>query len=367
MSVYYPVKKYENFGIGFGFSYSALNNLFGFDFGENFHKDIQNRIKTVMDIDRVVFESFGKIGAGFENPFSRASIEPFGHRFMPAMYGSECFYRNDGDPWAALIKFEPDFINSLEDWTIERFEKSAPVKEIKRQYNFICKNIEIDKILKNFEFNPHYRPLSSIQNAGSVINTAFSLFGDEILCLYIENPELLRKFYRNITELMLISFEYFGKLDKRPLKNVFIGNCTVAMISPVHYMDCNFAFDTEILRFAEKIKAEFTLHQDSDVNKHLKNYAQLGKIHHLDFGQDTDFEKAAGLFPGISANCIIFPSWLSANSNEVINEEIERIMIAGKAFKSFSFTLYEIDSYLAGGKIFEFYDIFRKCADKIKI
>jgi hypothetical protein len=88
-------------------------------------------------------------------------------------------------------------------------------------------------------------------------------------------------------------------------------------------------------------------------------------VHALDFGQDTDFVEAARFFPGASANCIVFPGWISSSTTEEMRSELTRIMRAGLSMKSFTFSIFEVDPALAQGKIFEFSDIFRQCAESV--
>jgi hypothetical protein len=66
--------------------------------------------------------------------------------------------------------------------------------------------------------------------------------------------------------------------------------------------------------------------------------------------------------PHVAANCILFPAWLESHAIDEIREELLRLMTVGRAFRSFSFTILEIDQKLAGQRIFEFYDLFRQCA-----
>ena len=51
--------------------------------------------------------------------------------------------------------------------------------------------------------------MSSLQNLGSVINTAFSVQGQELFVNYLTVPELVRSLYANITQLTLLCLEYF--------------------------------------------------------------------------------------------------------------------------------------------------------------
>jgi hypothetical protein len=88
----------------------------------------------------------------------------------------------------------------------------------------------------------------------------------------------------------------------------------------------------------------------------------LDYLHALDVGQDTDFERLAGAFPGAEVNCILFPGWIESHSMDDVGRELLRLMELGKRFRAFSFTLLEVDSRLGGDVLFEFHETFRRCA-----
>jgi hypothetical protein len=361
MPVFYPMQRHGRYSLGLGLTYELVHAYYGFDLGERYHLDPDYRIRTSMEIDRAVFETFGAIGLGYKDAFPRVSLEPFGHRFVPAMYGCPCHYAADADPWAEARPLSAEAIESLRPWTRERFEAAEPVRVILSQAAHARQARQ--SAPQPAEFNPHCRPMSALQNLGSVINTAFSVQGDGLFIDYLENPGLIRKFYANITELMLLSLRYFPELDGEPLKDVFVGNCCVSMISPESYTALNEPCDRTLMEYARSIGARFTIHQDSNVNPHLENYARLDYVHAIDFGQDTDFEKAARLFPGVDANCILFPSWIQVQPLEVIAEELRRLMRVGRGFRSMSFTCWEVDTQLGQEKVFGFHEVFRRCAE----
>ena len=364
MSIHYPMQQHGRFGLGMGITFEVLHDRFGFDLGERYHADIEHRIRTNQEIDRAVFDAFGPIGLGFRDPFPRATIEPYGHRFVAAMYGCECHYAAGADPWARPRELSEDEILSLPPWTVERFEQSEPVRAVLAQaahvagrYGPFCAPQEA--------FNPHYRLMSSLQNLGSAVNNGFSLQGEQILEDYALRPEVVTRLFENITQLMLLCLDYFPAIDRRPLGDVAVGNCTVAMISPASYRALNERFDRWLMDSARAKGARFLMHQDSHVTPHLENYARLEHLDAVDFGQDTDFEKAARLMPHVAANCILFPAWLESHTIDEIREELLRLMTLGRAFRNFSFTILEIDQKLASQRIFEFYDVFRQCASTI--
>ena len=63
-------------------------------------------------------------------------------------------------------------------------------------------------------------------------------------------------------------------------------------------------------------------------------------------------------------NCILFPSWIASTPIEGIREELSRLMRIGRRFPDFTFSIFEVDPALAQGRIFEFYDVFKECAQR---
>ena len=292
------------------------------------------------------------------------SIEPYGHRFIPAMYGCLCGYADDAEPWSRPRVLAAEEIEALPPWTAERFESSEPVQAVLSQYGQLKKHYGPYRVADK-EFNPHYRAMSSLQNLGSVINTAFSVQGDRLLLDYVDAPETVRKFYAHITELMLLCLRRFAREDGWPLTDVFVGNCTVSMISPRQYAALNAPEDRRLMDYARSIGARFMIHQDSDVNPHLENYAGLQYVQAFDFGQDTDFEKLHRLCPKAAVNCILFPSWIASHSPDDIRTELLRLMRIGIQFPSFTFTCLEFDQKLDGDLILAFFETFTRCAGDV--
>ncbi len=347
--------------LGLGFTYQLLHDRFGFDFAERYHRDLDYRIKTTIEIDRAVFDCYGRLGAGHENPAPRVSIEPFGHRFMPAMYGCPCGFAADADPWSRPLVLGKPEIDALEPWTPERFEQSEPVRLVLSQIEQLKRGYERyrrpDRV-----FNPHYRAMSGLQNLGSVINTAFSIQGQQLLLDYLDDPGTVRGLYENITDLMLLCLDRFAGADGWAPADVFLGNCTVAMISPRQYAALNWPEDRRLMDYARSIGARFMVHQDSGATPHLENYARFDYVQAFDLGQDTDFEKLARLCPTASVNCILFPAWVGSAPLDELGAELKRLLRLGRRLRSFSFSLYDVDTELGGDRLFEFFEVFRRCA-----
>lgn len=367
MPLFYPVQRFGRFGLGMGLTARLLHDRFGLDIGERFHRDILHRIETVREADRMVWNAFREIGLGFAEPFPRATIEPFGHRFVPVLYGCTCMYASDEEPAVRPLPFDAGSLAALPAWTPERLAAQDAVKEVVAQAKTArARYGDVGaEARRRMGYNPHERPLSALQNLGSVINTAVSVHGQDVLYLYADAPDALRSFYRGVTDLMLLCLRTLPALDGEPLSTVFVGNCTVAMIGPRDYARCNEDFDRALAEYARTLDARFLVHQDSGATPHLDGYARLGPVHGLDVGQDTDFAAAARRFPHATVNCILFPSWIRSTPAEDMREELLRLMRAGLAFPEFTFSIFEVDPDLAAGKIFEFHDLFRVCAEQV--
>ncbi|HVP20006.1 MAG TPA: hypothetical protein VMU36_13520 [Spirochaetia bacterium] len=362
MSLFYPKQMHGRFGLTLGLTPSLLHERYGLDFGERFHTDIAWRVEKLLEIDRLVWEDFAAIGLGFKEPFPRASIEPFGHRFVPAMFGCRTLYSASEDPACEHRSLDPDEIRRIPAWTLNRFRSAEPVRVVMEQARWVRENCDREEAERRLGFNLHSAPLTSLQNLGSVINTAVSAFGQDALLLAVDDPDLLRAFYASVTDLMGICLREFPRIDGRELHTVFVGDCTVAMISPTQYRDCNLPYDRALAEYASSIGARFFVHQDSGATPHLGNYAALGKVAGIDFGQDTEWSRAAEVFPDAEANCILFPGWLRSSSREEIRDELRRLMHAGSRFPVFSFSILEVDPELARGKIFELHEEFVRAA-----
>jgi hypothetical protein len=366
MSHFYPARAFgpaDRVRLTVGLTPSLLHHRYGLDYGERFHRDIAWRMRALMEVDRQVFAEFGGLGLGFREPFPRATIEPFGHRWVPAMYGCEVQYAANEDPASHRVPFTRDGVRGLAAWTRERFDAAEPVRVVLEQARWAREHADRAEAERRLGFNPHAQPLTSLQNLGSVINTAVSVFGEDALLLSMDEPALLRAFYANVTELMVLSLEVFPGVDGRRLSTIFVGNCSVAMISPGQYLACNRAFDAALLAYARRIGARFMVHQDSGATSHLEAYAGLGLVDAIDFGQDTDWEKAAQLFPRAQASCILFPAWLRSHSREELRDELSRLLRAGRAFPSFTFTLLELDVELAGDPLRILYEELERAAE----
>ena len=172
--------------LNLGFSNEWWNLNYGIDFSEKTHMDPIKKVRQQDFMDSIMREKFGVWGF-LENitgtaVLSRPSVavEPYGHRFIPAMFGASVNYKYNQAPWAVTSVLEKDYIMELNPATEEQFSKSPIVREISRQCNIL---------------NDNGIKCSAQQNLGSVMNTAIYLRGMDLFFDFKDNPEMVRRLF----------------------------------------------------------------------------------------------------------------------------------------------------------------------------
>ena len=177
MPISYPLHSPGRYQLGLGFTYKLLHDRFGFDFGERYHRDLDYRIETTMEIDRAAFEGDGQLRPGRSLPGSHRAVRPSLHARHVRL---PCGFAEDADPLGAgrWCSRKPQIRRPWNSWTPARFEASragadwcfrrSPAKGTLRT---------LPRGRRGSVQFPHYRAMSSLQNLGSVINTAFSVQG----------------------------------------------------------------------------------------------------------------------------------------------------------------------------------------------
>ena len=98
---------------------------------------------------------------------------------------------------------------------------AVPTRKLKHQW--------IEELTKLKVFNAVVETFHILSKQRSLGLKCDFLIVDE--CHRSTSP-VFRRLYKNISALMLRCLEFFPRIDNRALNNIFVGNCTVSMISP---------------------------------------------------------------------------------------------------------------------------------------
>jgi uroporphyrinogen-III decarboxylase len=339
--------------LNIGFSYQWWHKNYGLHFDERFYFDIGCKIKTqayMQDTACKRFDWYAKLAEGVrDNVVSSPNIavEPYGHRFIPAMFGCGVGYADTHTPWALNRILSPGEIEAMTYMTMEEFREDERVKLITRQVK---------------ELREKAGWYSAQQNLGSVINTAIYLRDMELFTDFYERPETVHKLYGLITNMMLLSYDYFSALDGAPT-NTGVGNCSVCMISPEVYERFNRKYDLAVMEKARRAGVRFGMHQDSNVTRYIQSYKTFDYLYSFDIGWDTDIGLVRSAFPDTVLNIFLYTSFLQDRTPDEIKRDVKTLAEdAGDPSKT-GFSCYDIDDGIPDEKVTALYDAVKEYSD----
>ena len=325
--------------LNIGFCYEWWNSQYGLRFGKEFHFDQDRKIAQLLFMDQAMRKRFpwsNELMPEMQNISDiNMNIEPFGHRFVPALFGCEVAYSDANSPWAVEHILTPAEIETMPFWTMDEFSRDEKVKTIAEQTSYVRQK---------------YGRCSSQQNLGSVINTAIYLRGMELFTDFFERPELVHRLYALITNRMMLAYEYCSQLDGKPA-DTGVGNCSVCMLSPQIYQDFNRKYDMQIMELARSKGVCFGIHQDSDVTSFIDAYRPFDYLFGFDIGFDTNIALFRKAFPRIPLNICLYTSFLNDRTPGEIEKDILKLAVDGGDPDLTGFTCVDIDSNVPDEKV----------------
>jgi len=317
--------------LNIGFSCDWWYQNYRFSFDESYYLDATQKIKTMQAIDEIMekrFPYYTQTGGLKESAISNPTIavEPFGHRFIPALFGCTIKYSETTTPWARHRDLSDDEIMCMPFLTLEDFGREKEVITILRQVE---------------EMSALGCACSAQQNTGSVINTALYL-RKELFTDFYEKPEIIHRLFELIINRTECSVEFFNKIDGK-VSDIGIGNCAVVMLSPAVYKTFNLPCDLKMMELAKKSGVRFSIHQDSNVTPFIECYKPFDYLYSFDVGQDTDIVRFRSAFPDVILNIFLYSGWLLENSAQEIHKGIGELISKSGDPELTGISCYDID------------------------
>ncbi len=195
---------------------------YGLDFGEAAWSDPIARTELDRERRRLLWERFGDVGLGEENPEPRPNIQDaYGHRFMAAVWGCEIVYLPDQAPAALALPDAAERVRALE---MPDLESNPVIRRARAEA----------KVLER-----RYGKCEGGVNGGP-LNHAVSVFGGEILALIREAPEHAQQVLLTMARTLFAVFVNVSlPINHQPFRMPWpaggLGNCPVCMVSPESY------------------------------------------------------------------------------------------------------------------------------------
>ena len=261
------------------FSESWLHRNCGFSFDEKYFSDPIFRTEQDRAARRVLHERFKGVGIGSENPEPQPHLDICGHRFTPALFGCEIMFQEGEAPAARGLSLDsPDDIATIPKPDLN---SNHWAQEFSRQGGLLLER---------------YGHVDATINFGGPLNAATTIVGTEFFSYLADSASGAERFLDTVADLCL---ECFDKLTL-PLnpelgleREMFIGNCPVAMVSPKMYLDQILPSDMRLRRKVRKLG----LHHCGKMDGYLKAYTALLPLEFIEVGWGSTIAAVRQTFP----------------------------------------------------------------------
>jgi len=331
--------------LNIGYSHEWWHTRHGISFDESLYRDPIKKLSNQNFMDEWMRDRFAKWGL-FQTPRDTrvissptVAIEPYGHRFIPAMFGVPLRFAADQPPWAHAILLDDAEIQSRKPVTREEFAAHPLVREIVRQHD----------ILKSIS-KSEGQTCSSQQNLGSVANTMIYLRGSDLFYDFRDKPEVIYRLLELITEMMITAYDYFCEVDGY-VSPLGVGNCSVAMISPRIYEEFCCPNDLQLMNHARSRNVPFTIHQDSRIDPYIPVYRPFDYLNGFDIGCDSDVRLFREAFPEIEINIFLYTGTLHSLNALQLYDLVITLAQQGRPYSKVGFSVYDIDPGVPEEKI----------------
>ncbi len=261
------------------FSEAWFHSRYGLEFGQRYCLDPLFRTEQDRAARRVLFDRFGHLGIGERDPQPNPHLEICGHRFLPALLGCEIVYQDDQPPASRHLPIE----SAAETASIQTpdLETNRWAREFRRQAKVL-----ID----------HYGRVDATINHGGPINVASNALGMQAYLFLSDESPAYRQFLHRIAVLCLETYDHLTLPFSRgldPRREMFLGNCPVAMMAPATYR-------REVLPHDLYLRANvrrFGLHHCGVMDAYLEDYKGLEPLEYVEVGWGSDLAAVRRVFP----------------------------------------------------------------------
>ena len=269
------------------FSEAWFHSNYGMTFGEKYCSDPVFRTEQDREAMRVLFDRYGRVGIGEEDPPPRPHLEICGHRFISALFGCEVVYQDDQAPSCRHLPVTSEA--DIAAIPSPHLETNRWKQEFLRQANVL---------LRRYGF------VDAAINYGGPLNVATTVLGSEAFAYLLLSPEIMGRFLDRISDVFVETYDRLTvAIDpKAPVgRQMFIGNCPVVMISPRTYCETVLPADLRLRRQVQR----FGLHHCGPMDLYLDAYKSLQPIDYIEVGWGSNVAAVRGTFPETKLDLMI--------------------------------------------------------------
>jgi len=320
----------------------------GVCFNRDFFYNSDYRLEADMKMRRVIYDKFGDLGLGEENPQPRPILgsDLIALGFLHSeILGCEVRYSDSNPPGVICKNLSDDEVSELKPPIL--CEIDVWQKTIK----------QADELLKKYGY------VNPCVNLMGIQNIAMDLRGQELFIDYYENPSLAHHLLEICTRLSIEMGRGFRKFSsavsagvtgivKQVLPDVYLtSNCSVEMVSLETYNEFLLPYDNML---AEEF-TPFGIHHCGKSTEHVADgYARCKNLKFVEAGAYSDIYEVRRALPDIHINARYSPVALKTATTSEIKETIADILLKGKPIDLLSVSCVGIDAETSDDKVRDF-------------
>ena len=296
----------------------------GIDFSQPFFDDPAYRIDCDLKMRKCLYEHFGDLGVGEENPLERPLI---GTDLLAAGYlNSEIFgcrivYESDNSPQVICRELDGEEAGKIKAPDLD----SDPVWERTQK--------QIDWLLEKYGRVETYTNLMGIQNV------AMDIMGQELFTAYYTDELGVRSLLNEVYILSKDIGKRFRALSRDVsggvtaiirdvLPDCYLGsNCSVEMVS-------NDLYEGFLLEYDQKLAEDFGtygIHHCGQTMEHvIRGYSKVKDLRFAEVGAGSDVAEIRRVLPDALINARYSPAKLMNETAVEIHENVKNLYNAGK-------------------------------------
>ncbi len=258
----------------------------GVRFGEPYYADPAYRATVDVQLQRLLYEHFGRFGVGSPDPQPATSLFIQPVDLMMRTQGAEWRFPEDasleswGQPWKSLSLREIEAIDPRET------AAHPAVVGIIRQYH------ELKRLYADQADALGVR--SETMNIHGPYTTAHQLMGESLFTLMLDDPAGAQRIFKKIWQLyQAILGRIADAAEAGAPQRINIGDCAASMLSPALYQRC-------VLPINIAIASQFNacIYHSCGPSSHLlEAFASLPALEAIQLGPGTELEKAHKTLP----------------------------------------------------------------------
>ncbi len=322
-------------------------------FDKTFYFDPQARIRNDVIMRQVLYERFGELGMGEQNPQPRPIIgsrHVAGGFVIPALLGAEIRFEKDSAPEPLPLQMSTEQIAAFEK---PDFRTAWPMNEFIQQMDAL---------------EAEWGYVVGGMNTDGLLNAAYHLCGQQLFLDFYAAPERVRRLLDIIGELIVDVALYLRQRTgecsisvNRMVEHVdpalfFHANCSVQLISPKSYRDYLLAVEQ---RMAARIQPYGIHHCGDNLHRVAPVYAEL-PLTMVDVGWGSDVTAVRQTLPDVFLNLRLSPVRMLQATPQEIAADTENLLKATAPLENVGVCCINMDYETPDENIFAMFEVVEK-------